>query len=72
MNRYSDYYEYDRLDRRSHFDIGFSLGDAIGSMITATVLGLSRPHKKETVERRHGPMPQSANDEIIVEASGWR
>lgn len=42
MNTYPDYYDLDELDRRSRLQGSVAVGDAIGSMITATVFGLTR------------------------------
>jgi hypothetical protein len=42
MNTYPDYYDFDELDRRSRLQGSVAVGDAIGSMITATVFGLTR------------------------------
>lgn len=42
MDSYTDYYGFDELDRRSRMQGSVAVGDAIGSMITATVFGLTR------------------------------
>lgn len=41
MNSYTDYYGFGELDRRSRMQGSVAVGDAIGSMITATVFGLT-------------------------------
>jgi len=42
LNMYSDYYGLGGSDHKSRAQGGFAVGDAIGSMITATVFGLTR------------------------------
>jgi hypothetical protein len=42
VNSYSDYYDIDEPDRRPRLQGSVAVGDAIGSMITATVFGLTR------------------------------
>ncbi|MBP8294757.1 MAG: hypothetical protein KAX84_01535 [Burkholderiales bacterium] len=63
---------YDQDQRRTRNQIGLDLGSAIGSMVTATVLGLRRGVRKSGQELPGGSAAKSANDEVIVEASGWR
>ena len=42
MNSYSDYYGTATPGRRSRMQDNFVIGDAIGSMVAATVFGLTR------------------------------
>lgn len=72
MSNYPDSFGYAELDRRSRMESSFTFGDAIGSMITSTVFGLVRAADEVRAERRHGGPRPAANDEVILEASGWR
>lgn len=72
MTNHLENFGFDQDQRRTRNQLGLDLGSAIGSMVTATVLGLRRGVKKSNQEVPGGSAARSANDEIIVEASGWR
>lgn len=72
MKNYFENFGFDQDQRRTRNQLGLDLGSAIGSMVTATVLGLRRGARKSGQELPRGNAVRSANDEVIVEASGWR
>ena len=72
MKSHFENFGYDQDQRRTRNQLGLDLGAAIGGMVVATVLGLRRDARKGNPEPPQGSPTHSANDEVIVEASGWR
>lgn len=72
VNNYSDNFGLGDTDRRTQVRNGPGLGETIGAMLVTTVFGLSRGATRKSAAKRHANTNESANDEVILEASGWR
>ena len=72
VNNYSDNFGLGDTDRRTQVRHGPGLGETIGAMLVTTVFGLSRGGTRKRAAKPRGNTNESANDEVILEASGWR
>jgi hypothetical protein len=72
VNSYPVYKDFEALDRRSRIPESMLVGDAIGSMITATVFGLTRAVDEIDSGTGSRTACESSNGDSILGASACR
>jgi hypothetical protein len=72
MNSYKDFFADDNSARSSRGPARFGFEDVLGDMIAATVFGLSRGAREVTPVPVATAVRKPANDDLILEANGWR
>lgn len=72
MNAYKEFFADDNSARSSRGQARFGFEDVLGDMIAATVFGLSRGVHEMTPVPAATTVRKPANDDLILEANGWR
>jgi hypothetical protein len=72
MNSYKDFFADENSARSSRGPARFGFEDVLGDMIAATVFGLTRSVHEVVTVPAATTVRKPANDDLILEANGWR